>query len=65
MATSTAIQFGYMEYARTRLTGYYLIRDKLVGANEIPPQFDEDLLRSEKNPFYKSYIKTDNNNSSI
>jgi hypothetical protein len=26
----------------------------------MPPQLDEDLIQSEKNPFYKSYIKTDN-----
>ncbi|CAF0767726.1 unnamed protein product [Adineta ricciae] len=58
MATSTAIKFGYMEYARTRLTAYYLTRDRLVGANEMPPMFGEELLRSIKNPFQTSYVKT-------
>ncbi|UJR22426.1 hypothetical protein I4U23_025486 [Adineta vaga] len=59
MATSTAIKFGYMEYARTRLTAYYLTRDRLVGANEMPPTFSEELLQSTKNPFHSSYIKLD------
>jgi len=65
MATSTAIKFGYMEYARTRLTAYYLTRDMIIGANQMPPQFDEDLLRSNKNPFNTSYLKTDNSKSSL
>jgi hypothetical protein len=60
MATSTSIKFGYMEYARARLTAYYLTRDMLIGANEMPHRFNEDLLRSAKNPFYASYTKTDN-----
>jgi hypothetical protein len=34
------------------------MRDRLLGANEIPPQLDD---QSEKNPFYK---KTDTDNSS-
>ncbi|CAF1073888.1 unnamed protein product [Adineta steineri] len=58
MAMSTAIKFGYMEYARARLTAYYLTREKLLNGNEMPPKFDEDLLRSTKNPFHASYIKT-------
>jgi hypothetical protein len=34
----------------------------LTGGNDkkqmqMPPQFTEDLLRSTKNPFHKSYIK--------
>ncbi|CAF0930407.1 unnamed protein product [Rotaria sordida] len=62
MAVSTTIKFGYLEYARTRLTAYYLQRNMLTDVNDneltqIPPQFTEDLLRSPKNPFYKSYIK--------
>jgi hypothetical protein len=52
----------FKEYARVRLTAYYLMRDMLTGANgneqaQMPPQFDEELLRSTKNPFHKSYIK--------
>ncbi|CAF1088962.1 unnamed protein product [Rotaria sp. Silwood1] len=65
MAVSTTIKFGYLEYARTRLTAYYLQRNMLTDVNhnellQMPPQFTEDLLRSSKNPFYKSYIKTFN-----
>ncbi|CAF2046487.1 unnamed protein product [Rotaria magnacalcarata] len=63
MATSTAIKFGYMEYARARLTAYYVTRNLLVGANEIPPRFSEDILRSDKNPFNKSYAKASNEQS--
>ncbi|CAF3394076.1 unnamed protein product [Rotaria socialis] len=63
MATSTAIKFGYMEYARARLTAYYVTRNLLVGANEIPPRFSEDILRSDKNPFNKSYTKINNEQS--
>jgi len=40
------------------------MRDKLLGANEIPPQLDDDLLHSDKNPFQKSFIKTDTQNLS-
>jgi hypothetical protein len=32
----------------------------LIGANEMPPQFSDDLLRSDKNPFHASYSKSDN-----
>ncbi|CAF4483225.1 unnamed protein product, partial [Rotaria sp. Silwood2] len=64
MATSTAIKFGYMEYARARLTAYYLTRNLLLDTNEIPPRFNEDILRSEKNPFKNSYTKADNEQSS-
>ncbi|CAF3095413.1 unnamed protein product [Rotaria sp. Silwood2] len=64
MATSTAIKFGYMEYARARLTAYYLTRNLLLDNNEIPPRFNEDILRSEKNPFKNSYTKADNEQSS-
>lgn len=52
----------FQEYGRARLTAYYLLRDMLTGANDnkdmqMPPQFTEDLLRSPKNPFYKTYIE--------
>ncbi|CAF2722233.1 unnamed protein product [Rotaria sp. Silwood2] len=63
MAVSATIKFGYLQYARTRLTAYYLQRNMLTDVNHneltpMVPQFTEDLLRSSKNPFYKSYIKT-------
>ncbi|CAF3526428.1 unnamed protein product [Adineta steineri] len=63
MAASTTIKFGYMEFARARLTAYHLQRDILTGTHDkediqIPPQIDEKLLRSPKNPFYQSYSKT-------
>ncbi|CAF1204355.1 unnamed protein product, partial [Rotaria sordida] len=64
MATSTTIKFGYMEYARTRLTAYYVTRNLLLDNNEIPPCLNEDVLRSEKNPFKNSYITIDNEEKS-
>ncbi|UJR26662.1 hypothetical protein I4U23_007979 [Adineta vaga] len=62
MAISTSIKFGYMEYARTRFTAYCLQRDMLTdvynnNAVRMPPQFDEELLRSSKNPFHQTYVK--------
>ncbi|CAF4551060.1 unnamed protein product, partial [Rotaria magnacalcarata] len=53
------------EYARARLTAYHLQRDMLTMVNnnkpiQVPPQFTEELLRSTKNPFYKSYMKSIN-----
>ncbi|CAF2039128.1 unnamed protein product, partial [Rotaria magnacalcarata] len=65
MVVSTTIKFGYLEYARARLTAYHLQRDMLTMANnnkpiQVPPQFTEELLRSTKNPFYKSYMKSIN-----
>jgi len=44
------------------LTGYILQRDMLTAdESQMPPQFTEELLRSTKNPFQKSYLKTTTN----
>ena len=45
------------EYARARLTAYYLQRHLLTTASkEMPPEFTEELLRSTKNPFQKHFM---------
>jgi hypothetical protein len=52
------ILFLFQEYARTRLTAYYLLRTMLTdNPDQMPPKFTDELLRSSKNPFQKSYIK--------